>query len=124
VPRQLVPLCLEQGTCPASLGVWPSMGRPCTDPAVLGHPQEEVFAVSPSTPLLSTAIDENGWVCGGFPPSTDLSCAIASHASQSLLLSVDLHAECMLYKIWEAAAASSGVRPPGKNQHQASKWKG
>ena len=34
--------------------------------------QEEVFAVSPSTPLLSTAIDENGWVCGGFPASTDL----------------------------------------------------
>ena len=26
--------------------------------------QDNEFAVSPSTPLLSTAIDENGWVCG------------------------------------------------------------
>ncbi|EIE25571.1 RCC1/BLIP-II, partial [Coccomyxa subellipsoidea C-169] len=26
--------------------------------------KETEFAVSPSTPLLSTAIDENGWVCG------------------------------------------------------------
>ena len=29
--------------------------------------QESEYAVSPSTPLLSTAIDENGWVCGQFP---------------------------------------------------------
>jgi len=28
--------------------------------------QEAEYAVSPSTPLLSTAIEENGWVCGQF----------------------------------------------------------
>lgn len=31
---------------------------------VLGQEIESEYAVSPSTPLLSTAIDENGWVCG------------------------------------------------------------
>ena len=26
--------------------------------------QEDDYAVSPSSPLVSTALDDNGWVCG------------------------------------------------------------
>jgi hypothetical protein len=36
---------------------------------MLIYTQEIDYAVSPATPLLSTAIEENGWVCGAIPPS-------------------------------------------------------
>ena len=28
--------------------------------------QEDDYAVSPSSPLVSTALDDNGWVCGEY----------------------------------------------------------
>lgn len=43
--------------------------RQLASPVQASGLQETEYQVSPSTPLLSTAIDENGWVCGTTYPA-------------------------------------------------------
>ena len=60
--------------------------------------QEDDYAVSPSSPLVSTALDDNGWVCGEHsdqhPPALIL-CGEALHEASRTLPSLLMQSGCL-----------------------------
>ena len=62
---------------------------------LVARAQETEYAVSPVTPLLSTAIEENGWVCGTLPGWQGPS---ATHLGVRQLSSIDCSG--VLRSVW------------------------